>query len=90
MPSVRGGLDSLYTVNVADGSLALIRSGNYLVRPAFSPDGTKITYFGYDTGGLDAIVRVVSLNADGSGTPTPLIPDDGRGASFQFPDWGPA
>jgi TolB protein len=76
-------LTRLYTVNTADGSLSLIHSGA-LSGQAFSPDGTKITYSGNDGGPV--AWQVYSLNADGSGTPTPLT-SVGRNRQ---PDWGPA
>jgi len=76
---------TLYTVNTADGTLALIHSRWFLDGGTFTPDGTKITHYGYE--GSVSGLQVLSLNADGSGTPTPLT---SSGETNFYPDWGPA
>jgi len=76
---------TFYTVNTADGTLALIHSRWFLDGGTFTPDGTKITHYGYE--GSVSGLQVLSLNADGSGTPTPLT---SSGETNFYPDWGPA
>ncbi|HET7271736.1 MAG TPA: hypothetical protein VFI90_11695 [Rubrobacter sp.] len=73
---------TISTVNANGSGLTPLRSGWFIGYPVFSPDGTKIAYYGAES---VPGYQVFAINASGSGTPTALT---SVGNSYT-PDWRP-